>query len=444
MFGFKALGNTRVPHRKNTANLKAVEYTPKEVLLPLIQHIGAPAVPTVKVGDSVKIGDLIAEAGGFISSNIYASISGKVTKIEEYLRPDGKRVPAIRIESDGLMEKATLAQPEVSNLDDLTAAIKNSGMVGLGGAGFPTSVKLEAAKKGGIHTLVLNGAECEPYITSDTLTMLEDGELIREYEELLFNVIPSLERVFIGIEKNKPECISNMRIVFADEPRVTVKPLRSLYPQGAEKVLIYNTTGTVIMEGNLPADQGILVMNVSTAAESAKYLRTGMPLVRRTFTVDGSAVETARNVSAPIGTPIGEVLEFLGIKEEAIGKVLYGGPMMGIAICSPDEPIIKTTNAITVLNEKDAVIAEPTQCIHCGRCIVACPMHLNPTEYSKALNVDEKEDRIARLEAAKINLCMECGCCSFVCPAARPLIQNNRIAKAQVREYRAHLATLQK
>ena len=313
MFGFKALGNTRVPHRKNTANLKAVEYTPKEVLLPLIQHIGAPAVPTVKVGDSVKIGDLIAEAGGFISSNIYASISGKVTKIEEYLRPDGKRVPAIRIESDGLMEKATLAQPEVSNLDDLTAAIKNSGMVGLGGAGFPTSVKLEAAKKGGIHTLVLNGAECEPYITSDTLTMLEDGELIREYEELLFNVIPSLERVFIGIEKNKPECISNMRIVFADEPRVTVKPLRSLYPQGAEKVLIYNTTGTVIMEGNLPADQGILVMNVSTAAESAKYLRTGMPLVRRTFTVDGSAVETARNVSAPIGTPIGEVLEFLGI-----------------------------------------------------------------------------------------------------------------------------------
>ncbi len=444
MFGFKRLGYTRVPHRKNTKDLEAVRFTPTEVLLPTVQHIGAPAVATVKVGDTVKIGDMVAEAGGYVSAPIYATVSGKVTKIEEYLRPDGKRVPAIRIESDGLMERANVTPPEVYDLDSLVDAVRVSGIVGLGGAGFPTAVKLDAAKKGTITTLVLNGAECEPYITSDTRTMLESSDLLHEGIELLLRYIASLKNVYIGIEKNKPECISHLTEKLADIAAVKVVPLASLYPQGAEKVLIYNTTGTVITEGSLPADHGVLVINVSTLAELMKYIKTGMPLVERTFTVDGSGVSEPKNITAPIGTKICDVLEFAGVKEESIGKVIYGGPMMGIAVCFLTEPIIKTTNAITVLNERDARVAEPSACIHCGRCIAACPLHLNPTGYAKALNIDNKEDRIARLEDGKVNLCMECGCCSFVCPASRPLVQNNRIAKAQVREHNSHLATLAK
>ena len=444
MFGFKKLGFTHVPHRKNTKDFKAVTYVPREVLLPTVQHIGAPAVPTVKVGDAVKIGDLVAEAGGFVSAPIYATVSGKVSKIEEYLRPDGKRVPAIRIESDGLMEKADVTPPSFRDLDGLIDAIRASGIVGLGGAGFPTSVKLAAAKKGNITTLVLNGAECEPYITSDTRAMLESADLIHEGIELLLTYVASLKNVFIGIENNKPQCIAHLSEKLADIDAVQVVPLPSLYPQGAEKVLIYNTTGIVVTEGALPADHGVLVINVSTLAELMKYIKTGMPLVERTFTVDGSAVSEPKNVNAPIGTAISEILEFVGVEEENIGKVLYGGPMMGIAVCYLSEPIIKTTNAITVLTEKDAKSAEPTACIHCGRCIAACPLHLNPTGYAKALNIDNKEDRIERLEQTKVNLCMECGCCSFVCPASRPLVQNNRIAKAQVREYKSHQATLAK
>ena len=444
MFGFKTLGKTHVPHRKNTKNITAVTYSPREVLLPTVQHIGAPAKAVVKAGDTVKIGDLVAEAGGYVSAPIYATVSGKVTKIEEYLRPDGKRVPAIRIESDGKMERAEKTPPVITDLDSLIDAFKDAGMVGLGGAGFPTAVKLDAAKKGVIHTLVLNGAECEPYITSDTRTMLECSDLIFDGVNMLFKHISSLEGVFIGIEKNKPECIDKLREVFAENPKVEVKPLPALYPQGAEKVLIHNTTGIVITEGALPADHGVLVMNVSTLAEFVKYTKTGMPLVSRTFTVDGSAVSEPKNVTAPIGTPIEEVLAFVGVTEEQIGKVLYGGPMMGIAVCSLSEPIIKTTTAITVLTEKDARQKEALACIHCGRCVAACPMHLNPTAYARALNIDNKEDRIARLESEKVGLCMECGCCSFVCPASRPLVQNNRIAKAQVREHHSHLSTLVK
>ena len=445
MFGlFKALGFTRVPHRKNTKDLTAIPYTPSEVLLPTVQHIGAPAVPVVKVGDTVKIGDKIAEAGGYVSAHIYATVSGEVTKIEEYLRPDGRRVPAIRIKSDGIMERADVTPPSVSDLDSFVAAVRESGIVGLGGAGFPTHVKLDAAKRGNITTLVLNGAECEPYITSDTRAMLEESELLLNGVKTLFKYIPSLNRVFVGIEKNKPECITHLTEVFSDMPEVKVSALSPLYPQGAEKVLIYNTTGIVVTEGSLPADHGVLVINVSTLVEIMRYLKSGMPLVARSFTVDGSAVDEPKNITAPIGTPIAEILEFAGVAEEKIGKVLYGGPMMGVAICFTSEPIIKTTNAITVLSEKDSRVKEPTACIHCGRCVEACPLHLSPVSYAKALNIDNKEDRIARLEAAKVNLCMECGCCSFVCPAARPLVQNNRIAKAEVREHNAHLASLAK
>jgi len=439
----RKLGNTHVPHYKNTAGLSAIPMpAPQSVLLPVIQHIGAPATVVVKPGDTVKIGDIVAEASGYVSSPIYASVSGTVGKPERYLRADGKNVDAIRIESDGLMAKADVQPPVINSLDDLTEAVRLSGLVGLGGAGFPTAVKLDAAKKGIIHTLVLNGAECEPYITTDTRTMLDNGELIRECAELLLKFIPSLEKIYIGIEKNKPECISVMTELFSDIECAEVVSLPSLYPQGAEKVIVHNTAGIVIEEGKLPADFGVLVMNVTTAAELMKYVKTGMPLVARTVTVDGTAVDEPKNLVVPIGTSVFDVLAAARVSEDSVGMVIFGGPMMGTSICSAGEPITKTTGAITVLTEADAKRREATPCIHCGRCVEACPIGLNPTAYSKALNIEITDDRMLKLEDEKVMLCMECGCCSFVCPASRPLVQNNRIAKAQLRDFRAHSATL--
>ena len=417
--------------------------SPKEVLLPMSQHIGAPATPTVKVGDEVRVGQLIAEASGFVSSPIHASVSGKVVKIEDYLRPDGRTVPAIRIESDGLMTLSeNIAPPELSDLDSLISAVRASGLVGLGGAGFPSAVKLDAIKRGGIHTVVINGAECEPYLTSDECTMLNESESIYDGISLLERFIPSLERVIIGIEKNKPSCIEEMARIFKDNEKVSVLPLPTLYPQGAEKVIIYNSTGLVVPEGKLPADVGVLVINVTSLSVLARYVKTGMPLVERCVTVDGSAVAEPKNVIAPIGTSIGEIVEFAGGLKEEAGKVLFGGPMMGIPAANMCEPITKTTGGLTVLNVRDAKEQESTACIHCGRCVETCPMGLNPTAYAKAMNIENTDDRMARFEEYSINLCMECGACSFVCPARRPLVQNIRLGKSALRDYKAHKSTL--
>ncbi len=443
MFGLKFLGKTHIPHNKNTADMTPVKMTsPKEVLLPMAQHIGAPATPVVKVGDEVKVGQLIAEPSGYVSSPIYSSVSGKVTKIDTYLRPDGKSVPAIRIESDGEMSVLEgITPPEVTDFDSFIGAIRSSGLVGLGGAGFPTSVKLDAVKNGGIHTIVINGAECEPYITSDTRTMLDQSEAIYDGIALLEKHVPTAERFIFGIEKNKPACIEEMARIFQDNPKVSIMPLPSLYPQGAEKVIIYNTTGLTVPEGKLPADVGVLVINVTSLAVLANYVKTGMPLVEKCVTVDGSAVKEPKNVVAPIGTSIREIIEFAGGLKEEAGKVIFGGPMMGIPACSLDEPISKTTNAITVFNVKEATEREASACIHCGRCVSACPIGLNPTAFSKALNYGT-EEKMEKLDEASINLCMECGCCSYVCPASRPLVQNNRLGKTALREYKAHKASL--
>ena len=446
MFKKKFLGNTRVPHHKNTADLPPVRMSDAtEVLLPVAQHIGAPAEITVAVGDEVRVGDLIASASGPVSSPIYASVSGKVKAVEQYMRSDGRRVPAIRIVSDGQMTLSeSITPPEVTDLAGLIEAARQSGLVGLGGAGFPTAVKLDALRKGIIDTVVINGAECEPYITSDTRTMIDDGEWIYRGIALLETYCTDIKKYIFGIENNKPRCIKEMKALFLRNPKVEVKGLPSLYPQGAEKVLIYNTTGRVVAEGKLPADAGVLVINVTSLAIIAKYVSTGMPLVERCVTLDGDAVKEPKNIIAPIGVSIGELIEFGGGLRESAGKVLFGGPMMGIAACSLDEPIIKTTGAITVFTRRSAVSVEETACIHCGRCVSACPLDLNPTEYSKALDLENKEDRIARLEKYKVMLCMECGCCSYVCPANRPLVQNNRLAKGELREHRAHSSMLKK
>ena len=443
MFGSKFLGNTHVPHHKNTADMPAVRMTaPQEVLLPIVQHIGAPANAIVNVGDEVKVGQLIAEQSGYVCAPVHASVSGKVVKIENFLFANGREVPCIRIESDGLMTASeSVTPPAINDIDSFVEAVKACGLVGLGGAGFPASVKLDAVKKGGINTVVINAAECEPYITSDTRTMLDRTEDLANGVALLEKYVPTAEKIIFGIENNKPECIKKMKETFKGNPKVSVVSLPSLYPQGAEKILIYNTTKRVVPEGKLPADVGVLVMNVTSLAVLASFVKTGMPLVEKCVTIDGSAVKEPKNLIVPVGTSIRDALTFAGVDFEAIGKVLLGGPMMGIAVCSLDEPIDKRTNAVTVMSVKDSVEREATACIHCGKCVEACPMNLDPTALSKALNLPE-EDKVARLEEQRINLCMECGCCSFVCPANRPLVQNNRLAKVAVREYKAHKSTL--
>ena len=436
---FFKLGKTHVPHRKNTAQSTPLRMpAPKEVLIPMLQHIGKAADPIVKEGDEVFVGQKIAEASGYVSAPIHSSVSGTVKKIESLMRPDGRTVSAIRIESDGNMTPyAGLCAPEVTDFESFSAAVRESGAVGLGGAGFPTSVKLDAEKKGLIRTVIINGAECEPYITADTQTMLNDGADIYDGMMLLKRFIRA-EEFIIGIEKNKPTCIEKMRLLFAEEGNENVKvvSLPATYPQGGEKVLIYNTTGRKVPEGKLPADTGCLVMNVTTLAFIGRYFRTGMPLVEKCVTVDGSAVLYPKNLIVPIGAPIDEVLAFAGGVSEDLGKVLYGGPMMGIAICKTSDPILKTTNAITAFRAKDALPKPTTPCIHCGRCVDACPMLLNPTQYSKALRLPSDE-MVALLTEEKLGLCIECGCCSFVCPAGRPLVENNRIAKAK---FKAHLS----
>ena len=445
MFGFKFLGNTHVPHNKNTADMQPVRMStfPKEVLLPMSQHLGAPATPVVKVGDQVQVGQLIAEASGFVSSPVYSSVSGKVLKIEAYTTPAGTEVSAVRIENDGLMTVYEgITPPVAEDLDSFLLAIRNSGIVGLGGAGFPTAVKLDAAKKGGIKTVVINGAECEPYLTGDTRTMLDDSKYLFKGVELLDKFIGTVENFYFAVEKNKPQCIEELARVFQDNPKVTVSTLPSLYPQGAERVTVYNTTGIVVPEGKFPADVGVLVINVSTLAFIAKYFETGMPLVERCVTVDGSAVAEPKNLIVPIGTPICDVIEAAGGLKEKVGKVLYGGPMMGVPVANLNEPTIKTTGGLTVMSLKDSIEREITACIHCGKCVDACPMSLYPTNFTKALDIENTDERMARLEELSITLCMECGCCAYVCPANRPLVQNNRLAKSSYRAYKAHKASL--
>ena len=445
MFGFKFLGNTHVPHNKNTADMQPVRMStfPKEVLLPMSQHLGAPATPVVKVGDQVQVGQLIAEASGFVSSPVYSSVSGKVLKIEAYTTPAGAEVSAVRIENDGLMTVYEgITPPVAEDLDSFLLAIRNSGIVGLGGAGFPTAVKLDAAKKGGIKTVVINGAECEPYLTGDTRTMLDDSKYLFKGVELLDKFIGTVENFYFAVEKNKPQCIEELARVFQDNPKVTVSTLPSLYPQGAERVTVYNTTGIVVPEGKFPADVGVLVINVSTLAFIAKYFETGMPLVERCVTVDGSAVAEPKNLIVPIGTPICDVIEAAGGLKEKVGKVLYGGPMMGVPVANLNEPTIKTTGGLTVMSLKDSIEREITACIHCGKCVDACPMSLYPTNFTKALDIENTDERMARLEELSITLCMECGCCAYVCPANRPLVQNNRLAKSSYRAYKAHKASL--
>lgn len=428
------LKGVRTPHRKNTAQMPAVRMpAPQEVVIPMSMHIGAPATPLVKAGDTVCVGDVIAEAGGFVSAPVHASVSGTVKSIGEFLLTSGKKVPCITVVSDGMMTVSDCVKPpEVVDRESFLNAVRASGSVGLGGAGFPTFVKLNVKDPAQVDTVVINGAECEPYITSDTRTMLDRAEEIEEGIRLLQTYL-GIGQFVIGIERNKPECIAKMQELAARNTAVKVVSLPSVYPQGAEKVLIYHTTGRTVPAGKLPLDVGVIVMNCTTVAFLAQYVRTGMPLVEKCITVDGSAVKCPQNIIAPVGTALKDVFAFCGGFREQPAKVLYGGPMMGIAVVSLDAPVIKNTNAVLALDEQEAKTPSPTACIRCGACVNHCPMRLDPAGLSRAL---EREDAAALIKG-RVDLCMECGCCSYICPASRPLIQQNRLAKEYLRKKKA-------
>lgn len=426
-----SLRGIHVPHRKNTANMSAVRMTDvKTVTLPTVMHIGKPAIPVVKVGDHVDVGTLVAEQNGFISSPVYSSVSGTVKKIADVVLSNGSAVPAITIESDGAMTPdASIAPPEINSKEDLIEAVKKSGAVGLGGAGFPTYVKLATDKP--VDTLVINGAECEPYITSDSLTMVEKAEDIAFAIETIDKYF-NFSKIVIGIEKNKPQAIAEMNKISAKNSKVKVAVLHAVYPQGGEKVMVYRTTGRQIKAGQLPSDVGCIVCNSSSIAFIGSYLKTGMPLVERTITVDGGAVKEPKNVVAPIGTAVGEVFSFCGGFKCDPEKVIYGGPMMGIAVPDLEVPVLKHTNALVALDKKEAKAPKATACIRCGACVNNCPFGINVPAIAKGLKTGDME----MVEKAGAEICMECGCCSFSCPASRPIVQNNKLAKIALKEYK--------
>ncbi len=422
----RKISAVHVPHCKATQDMHSeIVAPPESVTLPMSMHSGVPAVPVVSVGDHVYLGQLIAKEGeGRVSSPIHASVSGTVSAVSE---------KSVSIKSDGKMEKdPEMKAPKLETLDDFLDGCRRSGIVGLGGAAYPLHGKWEALRKNKIETILINGAECEPYCTADNRTMVEDAEHIKQGIEILKRFAGSKEYV-IGIEENKPEAIAHLTEVFKDDPAVIVKPLKSVYPQGAKQVLLWNATGKVVAAGQRLASLGVIITNVTTLAKMARFFETGMPLVDKCISVDGSAVKNPKNIIVPIGTSMEYCFEQCGGFKTQPGRVLDGGPMMGRAVASLDEPVVKATSALVAMDLKDSVVIEPTACLHCGKCVEACPLNLNPVEFARALDIDDEDEREAILKKEDVAQCMECGCCAYVCPAHRPLVANNRAGKKFMR-----------
>lgn len=426
------LSGVKLKHRKHTSHSVPEKLpVPEYVVIPMSMHIGKPANPIVKVGQRVTVGELIGEADGFVSSPVYSSVSGKVKKISTVTVYGGMKTQAVEIETDGLQEICeTVKPPTVNDFDSFVKAIKDSGITGLGGAGFPTFIKIGVKDISMAKAVIINSAECEPYITSDTRTMLDKADYIFKGIDLVQKYLEP-NTVIIGIENNKKSSIAKMKEMAQTRDNVQVKVLPAVYPQGGEKVLVYNTIGKIIPKGGLPIDVGAIVINCTTLAAIAEYIETGMPLVEKCVTVDGSAVAEPKNVIAPIGTPIKNLFDYCSGFIKDPKKVIYGGPMMGISVPSLDAPVLKMTNAVIAMDEKDAKLPKPTACINCGECVNHCPLKLDPRNISKAY----KLNLVDELQNLCADLCMECGCCSYVCPANRPIVQTNKLAKAKLNEY---------
>jgi Na+-translocating ferredoxin:NAD+ oxidoreductase subunit C len=404
---------------------------PKRAIIPLSQHIGAPTKPLVVIGQEVKKGEKIGETTGFVSAPVHASISGKVIAISNFPHVLGVDMPGVVIENDGKDEwvGGLKENPDYQMLspDELKKLVQDAGIVGMGGATFPTHVKLSPPKEKPIDVVILNGAECEPYLTSDHRLMLEKSWEIVQGLKILMRIL-NVSKGYIGIESNKPDAIESMAKAAADSPEVRVWPVKVKYPQGAEKMLIKAITGRTVPAGGLPMDVRVVVQNVGTAEAIYSAVRYGKPLIERYVTVTGRGVKEPKNFLARIGTPFSQLIEEAGGLTDTAAKVISGGPMMGMSQYTLDVPVIKGTSGITVLPRDEVYMKPYGPCIRCGRCIDACPMKLQPSYIGLYAEKGHYED------AKNYNLmdCFECGSCTFVCPANRPMVQWVKKAKKEL------------
>ena len=402
-----------------------------EAVYPLSQHIGAPACAIVAVGDEVKVGQMIAEPSGFVSAAICSAVSGKVKAIEPRLTISGRKSPAIVIDNDGLFTPIdTFGQERdcasLSNEEILTI-IRDAGLVGQGGAGFPTHVKLTMKPGVAPDTVIVNAAECEPYLTSDYRLMLERPEQLISGLKIVLQLFPAARGV-IGIENNKPEAIRLLKERTADEPRISVCSLKTKYPQGGERMLIHAVTGRDINVKKLPIDAGCVVINVSTAVSIYRAVCCRIPQISTVMTLTGDAVNTPCNVEVPVGTDHAELMEAFGGFKADPEKIISGGPMMGSAMASLHVPVVKASSSILAMLQDEVAQWDPSPCIRCGRCVRACPSMLVPAMMGKAADAGD----LAAFESLNGMECIECGCCTYVCPAKRRLTQSFKFAKNAV------------
>lgn len=408
---------------KSLAKDKAiVTVLPKgDLIYPLSQHIGAPASPIVSVGDHVRKGQKIAEAGGFVSAPVYTSVSGNVKAIEPHFNSTGSKVNCIVIENDGTYEEveyAPVKPVEELSKEEILNLIGDAGIVGMGGAGFPTKVKLSPKEPEKIEYVIANCAECEPYITADYRRMLENPEELVSGMKVVLKLFDNAKGIF-GVEDNKPDCIAKLKELTKDEPRMEVLSLKTKYPQGAERQLIFATTGRAINSSMLPADAGCVVDNVETLIGIHNAVINGKPLMERIVTVSGDAVKEPGNFKVLFGTNQREVVEAAGGFSSEPEKVISGGPMMGFAMFTLDTPITKTSSSILCLTKDEVAANEPSACINCGRCVEVCPSRIIPSRLADFAEHHDEES-FTKWEGLE---CVECGSCSYVCPAKRQLKQ---------------------
>ncbi len=431
MTAFK--GGLHPPYHKEATREREIRPAalPKLVRLPLQQHIGAPANPVVEVGQHVKRGQLIAEPGGYVSAAVHASLSGKVTAIRPLPHPFGSKLPAIEIESDTwdtpLEETVSVGDVESLTPDQVIEAVHRAGIVGMGGAAFPTHVKLKPPKGVTIHTLILNGAECEPYLTCDFRVMVERPDEVIAGARLLQKAV-SAKRVIVGIEANKEEAIETMSEAAGDFSDMAVERVEVKYPQGSELQLLKALAGIELPKSKLPLEAGFVVQNVVTALAVFEALARGKPLYERVVTVSGDGVAEPGNFLVRLGTSFGELLEQAGGVAEDAAKVIMGGPMMGLAQHTLEVPVIKGTSGILVFRQEEVEIAEALACIRCSRCETHCPAGLATARIGLAAEFGKFE----LAEALKVMECIECGCCSYVCPSRRPMTHYMKAAKAEI------------
>jgi electron transport complex protein RnfC len=422
-------------HKKSTTQGKKIRRIPppKEVILPLQQHIGAPCQSLVKKGDQVRKGDKIAEADAFVSAPIHASISGKITAVELVSHPTGGKFKAILIrgeeteEQDWKSENGKNIDLSKLNPQEIRNQVKEAGIVGLGGAAFPTHVKLTPPKGKPIDTVILNGCECEPYLTADHRLMLEKPE------ECLFGLKATIravgaQRGYIGIENNKMDAIALFRDKVRDEKNIEVIPLRTKYPQGGEKMLVKVILNREVPSEGIPLDVGVVVSNVGTAVAITECLKFNKPLVERVVTVSGSVVRKPGNLLVPLGTPFASFIEECDVDTDKMDRVIMGGPMMGISQSTLRVPVIKGTTAILALGKEEVRSPLDETCIRCAQCVDHCPVGLLPAELARLV----KNNKWERLKDYYISDCMECGCCAYVCPARIPIVQLIKLGKAQL------------